>query len=65
MKFVLSRLAQMVLVVFAVTLLAFGALNFLGDPLFNVVGPIAGVDQAELSEVDRATIVEALSLMHI
>lgn len=65
MKFVLSRLAQMVLVVFAVTLLAFGALNFLGDPLFNVVGPIAGVDQAELSEVDRATIVEAREIYNL
>ena len=31
----------MVLVVFAVTFLAFGALNFLGDPLFNILGPIA------------------------
>ncbi|MGI9608446.1 MAG: ABC transporter permease [Acidimicrobiales bacterium] len=41
MKFILSRIAQMVLVVFAVTLLAFGAMNFLGDPLFNILGPIA------------------------
>lgn len=41
MKFVIGRLLQMVLVVLSVTLLAFGALNFLGDPLFNILGTIA------------------------
>lgn len=48
----------MVLVVFAVTLLAFGALNFLGDPLFNILGPIAdeasGEQFAEVREQARA-----------
>ncbi len=48
----------MVLVVLAVTLLAFGALNFLGDPLFNILGPIAdeasGEQYAEVREQARA-----------
>ena len=70
MGFVLSRLVQMVLVVIAVTFLAFSALNFLGDPLFLIVGPIAEADPATLSERDLASIEQAqesfhLSLIHI
>ena len=41
MRFVIRRLAQMLAVVLAVTFLAFAALNYLGDPLFNILGPIA------------------------
>ncbi len=42
----------MVLVVVAVTFLAFGAMNFLGDPLFNILGPIASEDAGpEFAEV--------------
>lgn len=41
MTFVLRRLGQMILVVLAVTFLAFGAMNVLGDPLVNILGPIA------------------------
>lgn len=41
---VLSRLAQLVLVLLAVTFLAFSAMNVLGDPLFNIVGPLAELD---------------------
>ncbi len=41
----------MVLVVLSVTLLAFAALNFLGDPLFNILGPIA--DEASGPEFDE------------
>ena len=41
MRYLLRRLGQMVLVVLAVTFLAFGAMNVLGDPLFNILGPIA------------------------
>lgn len=48
----------MVLVVLAVTFLAFGALNFLGDPLFNILGPIAdeasGEEFAEVRAQARA-----------
>ena len=41
----------MVLVVLSVTLLAFAALNFLGDPLFNILGAIA--DEASGPEFDE------------
>ena len=41
MRFVVRSLLQLVLVLFAVTFVAFGALNYLGDPLFNILGPIA------------------------
>ncbi|MDW3176330.1 MAG: ABC transporter permease [Acidimicrobiia bacterium] len=52
MKFVATRLVQMVLVVVAVTFLAFGAMNFLGDPLFNILGPIASEDAGpEFAEI--------------
>ncbi len=43
-KFILRRLAQLVLVLFAVTFLTFSALNVVGDPLFNIVGLISGTD---------------------
>jgi len=65
MKLVATRLAQMVLVVIAVTLLAFGAMNFLGDPLFNIVGPIASVDPSELTDADRATLDEASEIYRL
>jgi len=65
MRFVLSRVAQMLLVVFAVTLLAFAALNFLGDPLFNILGPVASVDPSELSDQDRALVEEAREIYHL
>lgn len=55
MKYVATRLVQMVLVVIAVTFLAFGAMNFLGDPLFNILGPIASEDSGpEYAEVRAA-----------
>lgn len=58
MKYVATRLVQMVLVVIAVTFLAFGAMNFLGDPLFNILGPIAneeaGPEYAEVRAQARA-----------
>jgi peptide/nickel transport system permease protein len=41
---VARRLTQLVAVVLAVTFLAFAALNVLGDPLTNVVGPLAEID---------------------
>ena len=65
MKLVATRLAQMILVVIAVTLLAFGAMNFLGDPLFNIVGPIASVDPSELTDADRATLDEASEIYRL
>lgn len=51
MKYLLRRLGQMVLVVLAVTFLAFGAMNLLGDPLFNILGPIA--NEASGPEYDQ------------
>ena len=42
--FVVRRIIQLVAVVLAVTFLAFAALNLLGDPLVNVVGPLAEID---------------------
>ena len=44
MGFVLKRVAQMVAVIVAATFLAFSAMSYLGDPLFNVVGFHASVD---------------------
>lgn len=51
MRFVFERLASAILVVLAVTLLAFGAMNLLGDPLFNILGPIA--DEASGPEFEQ------------
>ncbi len=58
MRFVVRSLLQLVLVLFAVTFVAFGALNYLGDPLFNILGPIAleesGPEYAEVRAEARA-----------
>lgn len=58
MRFALRSLLQFVLVIFAVTFVAFGALNYLGDPLFNILGPIAleeaGPEYAEVRAEARA-----------
>ncbi len=43
-RFLARRLVALFAVLLAVTALAFGSLNVLGDPLFNVVGFIASVD---------------------
>ena len=42
MRFWLQRLAAGLLLLLAVSMLTFGAMNLLGDPLFNILGPIAG-----------------------
>ena len=58
MKFLITRLGRMLLVIIAVTFLAFAALNFLGDPLFNILGPAiaegTGEENARLREEARA-----------
>lgn len=52
MKFIAVRLVLMVLVVVAVTFLAFLAMNKIGDPLFNILGPIANEEAGpEFAEV--------------
>ena len=51
-QFILRRVLQLVLVIFTVTFLTFGALNVIGDPLGNLVGPaLAGIDDCDA--VDR------------
>jgi peptide/nickel transport system permease protein len=42
MRFWLQRLAAGLLLLLAVSAVTFGAMNLLGDPLFNILGPIAG-----------------------
>jgi len=41
---------QLIAVLLAVTFLAFSALNFLGDPLVNVVGPLAAIPDCDQVE---------------
>lgn len=43
-RFITKRVLLLLSVVLAVTFFAFAALNLLGDPLVNVVGPLAKVD---------------------
>ena len=58
MRFVVRSSLQFVLVMLAVTLVAFGALSSLGDPLFNILGPAAleesGPEFAEVRAEARA-----------
>lgn len=57
--FLLRRLLQLILVIFAVTFATFASLNIIGDPLENLVGPIiAGTD---CDAVDRGEIPDASS----
>jgi peptide/nickel transport system permease protein len=42
MRYYVQRVALAVLLLLAVSMLTFGALNVLGDPLFNILGPVAG-----------------------
>ena len=76
-RFLARRLALLVAVLLAVTFLGFSAMNLIGDPLFNVVGVLAGLDcesieagQVEdpsLSTVlkDCETIAEAKATYHL
>jgi len=47
MKLVLQRFGMVLLLLLAVSMLTFGAMNALGDPLFNIVGFAAGQDDPE------------------
>ena len=42
MKFWMQRVAMAILLLLSVSALTFGAMNVLGDPLFNILGPLAG-----------------------
>ncbi|NDH23366.1 MAG: ABC transporter permease [Actinobacteria bacterium] len=46
-RFIARRVVQLILVLLSVTFVAFGALNFLGDPLVNIVGPLAAIDYCD------------------
>ncbi len=41
-----TRAGLLVLLLLAVSMITFGAMNLLGDPLFNVLGPISGCEEA-------------------
>jgi peptide/nickel transport system permease protein len=41
MRYWLTRLGAAILLLLAVSMLTFGAMNILGDPLFNILGPVA------------------------
>lgn len=62
MSIIAQRFGQMILVVLAVTFLAFAAMNFLGDPLFNILGPVAA---AEEDDPNYAMVVEARETYHL
>ena len=42
MRYWLQRLAMVILLLLAVSFVTFAAMNVLGDPLFNILGPVAG-----------------------
>ncbi len=48
-RYLLRRLVLLIAVLFAVTFLGFSAMNLLGDPLVNVVGPLAEIDCDEIA----------------
>jgi peptide/nickel transport system permease protein len=62
MRVVVQRLGQMFLVVIAVTFLAFAAMNLLGDPLFNILGPASA---AEEGDPNYSQVVEARETYHL
>jgi peptide/nickel transport system permease protein len=63
--YIAQRLGQMIIVVLAVTFLAFAAMNFLGDPLTNILGPIATAEPEDLTPDQRADRAEARELYHL
>ena len=56
MGYWLQRVAMAALLLLAVSMLTFGAMNVLGDPLFNILGPLAGdTENAEsLAKIEAA-----------
>ena len=42
MRFWGIRVGMLIAILIAVSMLTFGAMNLLGDPLFNILGPVAG-----------------------
>ena len=60
--FICTRLAQSILVLFIMSLLVFGGVNLVGDPVEMLINPEA--DQAEVERVIRELGLD-LSLIHI
>ena len=58
MNYWLQRIGLAVLSLLAVSALAFGAMNVLGDPLFNLLGPVAG-DTANPESVEKINAAKA------
>ncbi len=49
MRYILQRIGQLVMVLFAVTVITFASVNVLGDPLTNILGPLASIDCADVN----------------
>jgi len=49
MRYILQRVGQLVLVLFAVTAITFASVNILGDPIDNILGPLAGIDCTDVN----------------
>ncbi len=62
MRYWLQRVATAVVVLLAVSMLTFGAMNVLGDPLFNILGPVAG-DTGNPESVEK--IAQAKATYHL
>ncbi len=62
MRLILRSFLQFILVIFAVTVVAFGAMSYLGDPLFNILGPLALDEAGEQGAEARA---EAREQFHL
>lgn len=54
MKFMYQRVAIALLLLLSVSALTFGAMNTLGDPLFNILGPVAG----DVNNPDSVALIE-------
>ncbi len=55
MNYWLQRVGMAVLLLLAVSALTFGAMNVLGDPLHNLLGPAASqTDAGSLEKVEQA-----------
>ena len=53
-----ERLALGALLMIVISMLTFGAMNLLGDPLFNVLGPVAeGTDEESLAKIAAGMLV--------
>jgi peptide/nickel transport system permease protein len=57
MTYLFQRLAMAVLLLLAVSMLTFGGMNVLGDPLFNILGPVAAdtSNPTSVAKIEAAT----------